>query len=38
VSVEQAVQHATEGVMGVEVEPDVSVGDPADFQQAGSIG
>jgi nucleotide-binding universal stress UspA family protein len=36
VSVEQAVQHATEGVTGVEVEPDVSVGDPADFLIAAS--
>jgi nucleotide-binding universal stress UspA family protein len=36
VSVEQAVQHATEGVTGVAVEPDVSVGDPADFLIAAS--
>lgn len=32
------MEAATSGVGEVEIEPDVSVGDPADFQQAGSIG
>jgi nucleotide-binding universal stress UspA family protein len=31
VSAEQAVEAATRGVRDVEIEPDVSVGDPADF-------
>jgi nucleotide-binding universal stress UspA family protein len=35
-AVEKAVEHATEGVVGVEVEPDVSVGDPTDFLIAAS--
>jgi nucleotide-binding universal stress UspA family protein len=36
VAVEKAVKHATEGVVGIEIEPDVSVGDPADFLIAAS--
>jgi nucleotide-binding universal stress UspA family protein len=36
VSAEQAVEAATRGVGDVEVEPDVSVGDPADFLIAAS--
>jgi nucleotide-binding universal stress UspA family protein len=33
---EKAVERATEGVGGIEVEPDVSVGDPTDFLIAAS--
>ena len=36
VSAEQAVEAATSGVSDVEIEPDVSVGDPADFLIAAS--
>jgi nucleotide-binding universal stress UspA family protein len=36
VSAEQAVETATRGVRGLEIEPDVSVGDPADFLIAAS--
>jgi nucleotide-binding universal stress UspA family protein len=36
VSAEQAVEAATRGVSDVEIEPDVSVGDPADFLIAAS--
>jgi nucleotide-binding universal stress UspA family protein len=35
-AVEKAVARATEGVEGVEIEPDVSVGDPTDFLIAAS--
>jgi nucleotide-binding universal stress UspA family protein len=36
VSAEQAVEAATSGVGDIQVEPDVSVGDPADFLIAAS--
>ena len=36
VSAEQAVEAATSGVSGLEIEPDVSVGDPAEFLIAAS--
>jgi nucleotide-binding universal stress UspA family protein len=36
VAAERAVEAATAGVTGIEIEPDVSVGDPADFLIAAS--